>query len=140
MKIEITKSSNPVADFFSAPLSPESEAELDNLRFADALLSLMNEQGISRVELARRMGIRPSRVTAMLGGNGNLTTQTKIRAARAVGAKYHHCLAPASKSVRWTIWKTAEVHPDFVNAQEPAKNPVTFEIAPPTNEDTTAAA
>jgi len=142
MKIEITKGSSPVAEFFSAPLSLEGVAELENLKFVDALLALMKEQGISRVELARRMDIQPSRVTAMLSGQGNFTTQTKVRAAFAVGAKYHHCLAPASKSVRWHAWEASEVHPAFLRAESAAKKEadVTFEIPALSHEDATAAA
>lgn len=142
MKIEITKGSNPVSDFFSAPLSLEGVAELENLKFVDALLALMKEQGISRVELARRMEIQPSRVTAMLSGHGNFTTQTKLRAAHAVGAVYHHCLAPASKSVRWQIWETADVHPAFLRAESTTKKEadVTFLIPSCSNEDASAAA
>ena len=94
MKIQITKGRTPVSDFFAAPLSVEGEAELQNLRFADALVELMKEQNISRIELARRMGIQPSRVSAILSAAGNFTTQTMIRAARAVGAKYHHRIVP----------------------------------------------
>lgn len=142
MKIEMTKGSNPLADFFSAPLSPEGEAELENLKFVDALLARMKEQGISRIELARRMEIQPSRVTAMLSGQGNFTTQTMVRAARAVGAKYHHCLAPATKRVRWHLWNEAEVHPAFLHAESTAKKTaeVTFEIPTLSHEDATAAA
>jgi DNA-binding phage protein len=100
MNLKITKASNPVADFFAAPVSVEGEADLHQLQFADALLARMEEQGISRTELARRMGIQPSRVTAILSANGNFTIQTMVRAAYAVGAKYQHCLSPASKSIR----------------------------------------
>jgi plasmid maintenance system antidote protein VapI len=141
MKIEITKRRSPLADFFSAPLSVEGEAELQNLQFVDELIALMKEQGISRVELARRLAIQPSRVTAMLSGQGNFTTQTKVRAARAVNAKYHHCLAPASKSVRWQCWEQNDVHPAF-HAQSAAKKEadVTFEISGVSHDDNGAAA
>src|SRR4051794_26858399 len=111
MKIEITKGRTPLSDSFATPLSAEGEAEFQNLRFVDSLMELMREQSISRIELARRMGVQPSRVTAMLAGNGNFTTETMIRAARAVGAQYHHCLAPAAKSVRWQLWDDKDVHP-----------------------------
>lgn len=142
MKIEMTKGSNPLAAFFSSPLSLEGEAELENLKFVDSLLTHMKEKGISRMELARRMGIQPSRVTAMLSGQGNFTTQTMVRAARAVGAKYHHCLAPASKRVRWHLWNEAEVHPAFLQAESTAKKTaeVTFEISTLSHDDATAAA
>jgi transcriptional regulator with XRE-family HTH domain len=104
MKIEKIKGKNPLADLFAAPLSAEGEADLHQLQIADVLAEFMEEQGISKVELARRMGIKPSRVTAILSGSGNFTFLTAVRAARAVGAKFHHCLAPVSHKVRWNSW------------------------------------
>jgi len=142
MKIEITKGKNPLADLFSAPLSPEGEAELQNLKFVHQLVVRMKEQGVSRTELARRMGIQPSRVTAMLSGDGNFTTQTMVKAALAVNAKYHHCLAPASHSVRWQCWEDSDIHPAFLHAESAAKKEadVTFEIPGFSHEDNAAAA
>lgn len=104
MKIKISKGKNPVADFFAEPLSAEGEADLHQLQIADVLAEFMEEQGINKGELAQRMGVKPSRVTAILSGNGNFTFLTAIRAARAVGAKFHHCLAPATHKVRWQSW------------------------------------
>lgn len=142
MKIEITKGRSPLSEYFKAPLSPEGEAELQNIQFIDALLALMKEQGISRTELAQRMEIQPSRVTAMLSGKGNFTTQTKVRAALAVGAKYHHCVVPATKSVRWHTWEEAEVHPAFLKAESATRKEaeVTFEIPEFSHDDSSAAA
>jgi DNA-binding phage protein len=142
MKIEKIKGKNPVAEFFAAPLSVEGEADLHHLQFADALAEMMKEQGISKVELARRMGIQPSRVTAMLSANGNFTIQTMVRAARAVNAKLHHKLAPASHSVRWYCWQDSDVHPAFqatATVRKPAA--VSFKLPDYTpHEESTAAA
>lgn len=140
MKIEITKGQNPVADYFATALSAEGEAERLQLKFADKLVALMAEQGVSRTEFARRLGIQPSRVTALLSGNGNLTIRTMVRAARALGAQYHNCLAPETHSVRWQCWDEADVHPDFrVKPAAPKSAAATFRLAP-TNEDDKAAA
>ena len=92
MKIEITKGASRVAKFFAEPLSVEGEADLHKLIFAEELLRIMKSQGISRTELARRMDSSPSRVTSLLSGTNNFTIETMVRAARAVGAKYHHGL------------------------------------------------
>ena len=145
MKIEITtgsKARTPLAEFFAAPLSVEGEAELMDLKFVDELLAFMKEQGISRSELARRTGIRPSRITAMLSGSNNFTTETKVRAARAVGAKYHHCLAPASNQVRWHCWEESDIHPLFLKVESTAKKTadVTFDVPGLAHDDTDAAA
>lgn len=100
MKVEITKRTSPVAGYYAAPLSIEGEAEYQKLLFAKELLAIMKKHGISRAELARRMDARPSRITSMLTGTNNFTIETMVRAARAVGATYHHGLTPAPKSVR----------------------------------------
>lgn len=101
MKIEITKGRTPLADLFAAPLTPAGEADFHKLMFVEELLRLMKEQNISRVELARRMEVQPSRVTTMLSGTNNFTIETMVRAARAVGAEYRHGLAIPGKPVRW---------------------------------------
>ncbi len=142
MKIEITKGRSPVADFFAAPLSAEGEADRLQLEFADKLATLMTAQGITRKELARRLGIQPSRVTALLSGSGNLTTLTKVRAARAVGARYYSCLAPASKAVHWQIWEADKVQPVLLYAESADKKAaeVTFDIPCFSHDDAAAAA
>ena len=113
MKIEITKAQNPVADLFAESPSDVAEAEALKVAFADELAAFMKQKGVSKAELARRMGIQPSRVTSMLSGTSNFTIDTMVRAARAVGASLHQKLLPAGKKVRWQTWNEAEVHPKF---------------------------
>lgn len=100
MKIEITKGGSPLSEFFSQPLSIEGEAEMLKLAFSDELLALMKKHSISKAELARRMEIQPSRVTAMLSGDSNLTIDTMVRAAHAVGASLQQKLVPAGQKAR----------------------------------------
>ena len=92
-----------IADFFSAPLTVEGEAELLDLQFADALLALMKVQGVTRSELAHRMGVSLSSVTAMFSRSKSFTTEIKVRAARALGAKYLDGLAPVNAENRRPI-------------------------------------
>jgi transcriptional regulator with XRE-family HTH domain len=86
MKITITKGDNPVGRLFAETPSIESEAEYRKLMIVEELLTLMAEKGISRVELAKRMEVQPSRITAMMTGSNNFTIETLVRAGRAVGA------------------------------------------------------
>jgi hypothetical protein len=44
------------------------------------------------------MDSSPSRITSLLSGTNNFTIETMVRAARAVGAKYHQGLTPDSES------------------------------------------
>lgn len=94
---------NPLTGAFPKKLSPEAEAVHRKLVITNRLIELMQEQGVSRSELAKRMGVQPSRVTAMLSGTGNLTIDTLVRAGMALGAELHQTFVPAGGQVRWVI-------------------------------------
>jgi len=95
MKITITQGDNPVGRLFAETPSIESEAEYRKLMIVEELLTLMAEQGVNRSELAKRMGVNPSRVTAMMTGSNNFTIETLVRAGRAVGADIELHFVPA---------------------------------------------
>jgi len=88
------KGHNPLAELFQAPPSAESEATYRKLLITHRILELMEEKGVSRSELAARMGVQPSRVTAMLSGTGNLTIDTLVRAGMALDAELHQSFVP----------------------------------------------
>jgi plasmid maintenance system antidote protein VapI len=139
MKIEITSGNNPLADLFSQTPSVEGEAEFQKLMFVEDLLTLMKEQGISRTDLARRMQIQPSRVTSMLTGTNNFTIETMVRAARAVGAKWHQKLVPEKQNLRWQIWDETDMHPEIrAHLSAPHNPPMTFELVGQSQEDAAA--
>jgi transcriptional regulator with XRE-family HTH domain len=56
------------------------------LKFTMRLHEVMQEQGISKTELARRLGVSQPYVTRVLKGSDNLTVGTMVKLARAVGA------------------------------------------------------
>jgi plasmid maintenance system antidote protein VapI len=99
MKITYTrrKGDNPYAGLFSGPISIEGEAEYRKQWIVDELLGLMEEQGITRGELAKRMEVQPSRVTSILSGANNFTIETLVRAGRAVGADIELHFVPMKK-------------------------------------------
>ena len=97
MKITITKGDNPVGRLFAETPSIESEAEYRKLMIVEELLTLMAEKGISRGELAKRMEVQPSRITAMMTGSNNFTIETLVRAGRAVGAELAVHFVPMKK-------------------------------------------
>jgi len=70
MKITITRSdpTDPLVRAFAEPLSLEGEIEFRKLEAVEALLQFMKREGITRSELANRMGVPPSRITRLLGG------------------------------------------------------------------------
>lgn len=115
MKIEIRKPTgdSSLADAFGAPFTVEEEAEFKKLMIVEDLLDLMKKQGIHRSELAKRMGVQPSRITSMLDGTNNFTIETLVRAARAVGATLEQTLVPIGMKGRWLAYYENEVHDGF---------------------------
>jgi len=97
MKITITKGDNPVSRLFAETPSIEGEAEYRKLMIVEELLTLMEENGVTRGELAKRMEVQPSRVTSMLTGANNFTIETLVRAGRAVGADLELHFVPMKK-------------------------------------------
>ena len=109
MKVKITrrKGDNPYAELFSGPLSIEGEAEYRKLMIVEELLQIMKKQGITRSELAKRMGVQPSRITSMMSGSNNFTIETLVRAGRAVGAELHQHFVPIKKPTAKPVGKPA---------------------------------
>lgn len=69
--------------------------------FTEELVRWMEEQNISRSELAARIGHRPSYITKVLRGTANLTAASMAKLARAVGARVRVHLAPAQSRTVW---------------------------------------
>jgi transcriptional regulator with XRE-family HTH domain len=81
--------------------SPELAAEHIKLDFAVALERRMEQQGISRAELARKLGTSAAAITQTLRGDANLSIARMARLAHALDAVVHLHLAPAQGKVRW---------------------------------------
>ena len=102
MKVSMIKAPCPLADAFAESISTiESQVEICKLTIVEELLQFMKCEGISRSELAERMGVRPSRITAMLSGDSNLTIDTLVRAGRAVGADLVQTFVPQGQKGHW---------------------------------------
>lgn len=75
-------------------------AEVD-LAIAQAVIyNSMQKAGISRAELARRMGRPRSIVTRMLSGNANLTVKTLATAIAACGFQLVIATKPATPPIK----------------------------------------
>lgn len=57
------------------------------LEFTEGVVREMERQGITRSELARRLGSTPAYVTKLLRGKVNFTLATIVRLARALDAE-----------------------------------------------------
>lgn len=69
--------------------------------FAEDIWRLMEEQKVSRAELARRLGTSRAYVTKLLGGNANFTLQTMTKVAMALGSTVHVHVADQKAVTRW---------------------------------------
>jgi transcriptional regulator with XRE-family HTH domain len=81
--------------------SPDYWVEASILEFTMDIGRLMQEQGISRAELARRLGTSRAYVTKLLGGNANFTLETMTKVAMALGAAVHVHVAARDARVQW---------------------------------------
>ncbi len=68
------------------------------LEFTEELCRLMESQGVSRAELARRLDTSPAYVTKILRGNSNFTLETMVRMAQAVGCELKVRMTPISST------------------------------------------
>lgn len=63
--------------------------------FLEDVVRGMEQAGISRAELARRLGTSPAYVTKILRGNVNFTLASLVKLARAVGGELRLAIEPA---------------------------------------------
>lgn len=110
MKITRRQVANSLAEDFAQATSIEEEAEFRKLMIMEEILRLMSEQGVSRSQLADRMGVGASRVTAMLNGSNNFTIETLVRAGRALNCDLHQHFVPVGHQVRWSSDKSTDPH------------------------------
>jgi transcriptional regulator with XRE-family HTH domain len=75
--------------------------------FTECLSRRMEEHGVSRTELARRLGTSQAYVTKVLRGNVNFTLATLVKLALAVGAEVRR--SPCDPSARATERATRPV-------------------------------
>jgi ribosome-binding protein aMBF1 (putative translation factor) len=67
--------------------TPEFLLEVVKLTFAEELSRLLEEQGVSRRQLAERLGTSRAYVTRILRTDYNLTAETMVKVALALDAR-----------------------------------------------------
>ncbi len=85
----------------SAKTSPDYWHEAAVLEFTLDLLRRMEEQDVSRAELARRMGTSRAYITRLLGGDANFTLMTMVKLSMAVGGALHIHISDQKATTRW---------------------------------------
>jgi len=107
---------------------PDYWAEGLKLDFAEEVGRLMEEQKISRAELARRLGTSPAYVTKILHWTANLTLTSMSKIALAFGSRVYLTLAPKNapfgrRKVAAPAAHRRERRDEFVAADRPARAP-----------------
>jgi len=72
------------------------------IEFTEELCRVMEAQGVSRAELARRAGTSAAYITKILRGSTNFTLATMAKLGRALGMDVRLHLAPRGSR---TVWK-----------------------------------
>jgi len=69
--------------------------------FIEEALGIMAQQGISKADLARHLGVSKPYVSKLLGGGENLTLESMVRLAETLGCSLSTHLTQAGFSPRW---------------------------------------
>jgi predicted transcriptional regulator len=64
------------------------------LDFTEGLHKTMEASGVSKSDLARRLGVSPAYITKVLRGNVNFTIDSMVRLIRAAGGEVHIQVIP----------------------------------------------
>jgi len=92
------------------------------LEFTESLTVVMEAQGVTRAELARRLGVSAAYVTKMLRGNANFTLRSMVRAARALHATFRPRLErPVGEGLDRGEWRIARGPSRVVSAALPRR-------------------
>lgn len=75
--------------------------ELASLSFTDEIARLMEAQGVTKAELARRLHTSPAYVTQLLRGGINLTLRSMTKVSIALGCELRLHAAPKGSRTRW---------------------------------------
>ncbi|UUZ77701.1 helix-turn-helix transcriptional regulator [Polaromonas sp. P1(28)-13] len=101
--------------------TPEGQAAHVAVAYLAQVSARMQAQGISNVELARRMGTSPAYITRLFHGSANLSVQTMVKLAQAVGATLQLELAEEIGSLPFEVRKpTPETVAAIVESREMA--------------------
>ncbi len=68
--------------------------------FTEGLHGIMEANGVSRSELARRLGVSPAYITKVLRGNVNFTLDSMVRLVSAAGGEVSLQVAPKAQKKR----------------------------------------
>lgn len=71
------------------------------IEFTEELVARMKSQGVSRADLARKIGTTPPYVSKILSGETNFTLETMVKLSQALGCTLRLHLQPDGAMARW---------------------------------------
>ena len=86
------------------------------LEINEQFCRIMNEQSISRSELADRIGVKRQFITRILNGNPNITLLTLVKVATALNAKIGFELTVAQEASSKPVVRVSAPHPFSVSS------------------------
>jgi len=87
--------------FEEAERHPEYHKERAILEYTEEMCRVMQEQGVTRTELGRRIGSSQAYVSRVLNGGANFTLATMTKLAMALGMELRMHLAPSGAHTAW---------------------------------------
>jgi transcriptional regulator with XRE-family HTH domain len=78
----------------------EFQTEKVILDFTEQVVAYMGKQNMSRVDLAKRLGVSKAFVTKLLNGNPNLTIKTMVSISKTLGCDLNIDICPADFEVK----------------------------------------
>ncbi len=75
--------------------------ETATLDFTEEIIARMEQLGVSKSELANRLGKTPQFVTKLLRGSNNFTIETMVKVARRLNAEVRVHLQPEGTMSEW---------------------------------------
>jgi plasmid maintenance system antidote protein VapI len=120
--------------------SPIFLSEQLKLHFLAEVKRKMDEQGVTKSALAKRINSSPAYISKLFGGPTNMSAETMAKLANALDTKVHIHLASKDASVRWfDLWQKSTPAPTthkhewsaefFANVKERTMNVEDFALA-----------
>jgi transcriptional regulator with XRE-family HTH domain len=75
------------------------------LDFTEGLHRIMEANGVTRSDLARRLGVSPAYITKVLRGNVNFTIDSMVRLVRAAGGEVHVQVEQRPQNKRASVYR-----------------------------------
>ncbi len=114
------------------------------LDFTEEIVARMEQLGVSKSDLANRLGKTPQFVTKLLRGSNNFTLETMVKVARQLKSEVRVHLQPEGTMSEWIdVLKKEPPQPDsspFVDWKSATFKLVEFPSIDPTHESVPTAA